>query len=150
MNIRTLKAQHRILLDQASELAGLATRVRVPEDALEADHVIGGMHALLVRHLQIEDQWLYPTLMKADEQAMREYATESFEEMGGILGAWLAYRREWSADTIHAHPERFAMATRGIVEALALRVEREEDHLYPAMDSLLANLTETGGTSAAA
>ena len=150
MNIRTLKAQHRILLDQASGLAGLATRVRFPDDALEADHVIGDMHALLVRHLQIEDQWLYPTLMKADAQAMREFATESSEEMGGILGAWLAYRREWSADTIHAHPERFAMATRGIVEALALRVEREEDHLYPAMDSLLANLTETGGTSAAA
>lgn len=150
MNIRTLKAQHRILLDKASALAGLATRVRVPDDALEADHIIGGMNALLVRHLQIEDQWLYPTLMKADEQTLREFATESFEEMGGILGAWLAYRREWSANTIHAHPERFAMATRGIVEALALRVEREEDHLYPAMESLLANLTGAGGTSAAA
>lgn len=150
MNIRTLKAQHHVLLEKASELAGLATRLRVPDDALEADQIIGGMHALLVRHLQIEDEWLYPTLMKADEETMRSFAADSFEEMGGVLGAWLAYRREWSAGTIHAHPERFAMATRGIVEALALRVEREEDHLYPAMDSLLANLTETGGTSAAA
>jgi hypothetical protein len=49
MNIRTLKAQHRVLLDKASELAGLATRVRVADDALEADHIIGGMHALLVQ-----------------------------------------------------------------------------------------------------
>lgn len=150
MNVRTLKAQHRVLLDRASELAGLATRVRVPDDALEADHIIGGMHALLVQHLQIEDAWLYPALMKAEGQAMRDFATDSFEEMGGILGAWLAYQREWSADRIHAQPERFATATRGIVEALALRVEREEDHLYPAMDSLLTNLTETGGTSVAA
>ncbi|MBB5746122.1 hemerythrin domain-containing protein [Brevundimonas variabilis] len=150
MIIRTLRAQHRVLLDRASELAGLAGRVRVQDDALEADHIIGGMNALLVRHLQIEDEWLYPTLMKASEENLRTFATDSFEEMGGVLGAWQAYRREWSAETIHAHPERFARATRGIVEALALRVEREEDHLYPAMDSLMATQTEPDRTSAVA
>lgn len=150
MNIRTLKAQHRVLLDQASALAGLSARVRVRDDAFEADQVIGGMHALLVQHLQIEDEWLYPTLMKASEERIRDFAADSFEEMGGVLGAWMTYRREWSEDTIHAHPERFATATRGIVEALALRVEREEDHLYPAMDGLLVNAVEPVRTSAAA
>ena len=150
MIIRTLKAQHRVLMDKASELAGLAARIRVQDDAVEADQIIGGIHALLVRHLQIEDEWLYPTLMKAEDETLRNFATDSFEEMGGILGAWQAYRREWSAHTIHAHPARFATATRGIVEAVALRVEREEDHLYPAIDSLMANMADTRGISAVA
>ena len=150
MDIRTLKAQHRVLLDRASELAGLSARVRVRDDAFVADHVIEGMHALLVQHLQFEDEWLYPTLMQASGDQLRDFAADSFEEMGGILGAWLAYRKEWSAETIHAHPGRFATATRGIVEALALRVEREEDHLYPAMECLLSKLTEAVPTSAAA
>lgn len=150
MNIRTLRAQHRVLMEKTSELGGLAPSLRVREDAVEADQIIGAMHALLVNHLQLEDQWLYPTLMQAADQDVRHFAADSFEEMGGILGAWLAYRAEWSADTIHTYPQRFATATRGIVEALALRVEREEDHLYPAMDCLLAKLTEPVPISAVA
>lgn len=138
MNTRTLKAQHRLLLDRASELGGLAARIRTREDALEADHVIERIDILLVHHLRLEDDWLYPTLMTAEDPDTRTFATDSFEEMGGILGAWMAYRKQWNADTIQAQADRFALATAGILEALALRISREEGHLYPAIDDLVA------------
>lgn len=136
MDTRTLRAQHRVIIRQATALNGLAGVIKTRDDASQACHAIQAIDRLLVRHLTIEDEWLYPGLMSADDPGVQKQAAEAFEDMGGILQAWLQYRDGWSVDRVFADPERFAAATRGIVGALALRVEREDDTLYPAMDGL--------------
>jgi hypothetical protein len=115
-------------------LTGLAARTMTRETAQEARSIIMAIDKLLVQHLTIEDEWLYPTLMASADPAVRAHATDCFEEMGGICGAWIAYRDLWDVEGILAHPVRFRGATDGVIGAVAIRVDRENTELYPAMD----------------
>jgi len=105
--------------------------------AHEARALILGIDSVLVQHLTLEDEWLYPTLMSASDLAVRDHARECFEEMGAILGAWVSYRETWQAEAIQKAPDRFATATSGVIGALALRVDRENNDLYPMIDRLI-------------
>lgn len=137
MPTQRLRNEHDRILRQASALAGLA-RIRMTRDvAEEARTVILGLDRLLVDHLITEDQWMYPLLMEADEAEVREIAASCFEDMGGIHGAWNAYRDLWDAEAILADPRRFRAATDGVIGALALRVERENVELYPLVDQVM-------------
>lgn len=131
-----LRSEHDRILRQASILAGLAGPRMTRDVATEARAAICGLDRLLVEHLQQEDGWMYPLLMASPDDEIRRVAAECVEDMGGILGAWIAYRDQWSIDAILAAPGRFAMATDGIMGALALRVERENTELYPLVDRI--------------
>lgn len=138
MDTRTLRAQHRVIIRQATALNGLAGGIKTRDDASEACNAISGLDRLLVRHLTIEDEWLYPGLMSADDPDVQQQAAEAFEDMGGILQAWIQYRDGWTGERVFNDPARFAAATHCVVGALALRVELEDDTLYPAMDGLVS------------
>lgn len=137
MPTQRLRNEHDRILRQASAIAGLA-RVRMTRDvAEEARTVIFGLDRLLVEHLTTEDQWMYPLLMEADDAGVRRVAAACFEDMGGIHGAWNAYRDQWSAEAILADPRRFRAGTDGLIGALALRMERENVELYPLVDRVI-------------
>ena len=139
-----LQRQHRVIVILATHLRGCADRVLTREDACEAYCGIIRLDQMLVRHLQYEDEHLYPALMACDDVAVAALAADCAEEMGGINGAWAAYRSQWTAEAIHAAPDRFALATAGVIGALAMRVERENSELYPAAQALpLTRLADT-------
>lgn len=131
-----LRDEHDRILRQASGLAGLADRQMTRDLALEAQAAIDGLDRVLVDHLSAEDQWMYPMLMASPDPDASAIAGACFEDMGGVLGAWLAYRDLWRAEAILAAPERFRSATRGVMGALALRIERENTELYPLVDRM--------------
>lgn len=137
MATRKLRSEHDRILRQASTLAGLA-RTRMTRDvANDATAAISGLDILLVEHLEAEDGWMYPPLISSADEDVRRIASDCFEDMGGILGAWIAYRDQWSIEAILASPAVFARATDGVIGALALRVERENTELYPLVDRMV-------------
>ncbi|HEV7351746.1 MAG TPA: hemerythrin domain-containing protein [Brevundimonas sp.] len=131
-----LRDEHDRILRQASGLAGIVDRDLTRDLASEARAAIVGLDRLLVVHLTTEDDWMYPMLMASADQRVSAAAGACFQDMGGLLGAWLAYRDHWSAEAILSAPERFRAATRGVIGALALRIERENAELYPLVDRL--------------
>lgn len=131
-----LRSEHERILRQASGLTGLTARPMTRELAGEAQAGIRGLDGLLVAHLNADDDWLYPLLMAASDPAVRTAAGACFDDVGGVLGVWRAYRDQWSADAILAAPERFCAATQGMMGALALRIEQENLELYPLVDQL--------------
>lgn len=133
-----LRREHALILDQASVLSGLASSRMTRDIAVQTHERIAAIDRLLVDHLTREDTWLYPSLMAADDHDVRLTAGGCFEDMGGILGAWVSYRDHWSAANMLAGPERFRTATDGVIGALAIRIERENRELYPLMDDLVA------------
>ena len=136
VDIEELQRQHRIIVVQATHLRGCADRILTRDDACEAYCAIARIDRMLMRHLRYEDDYLYPALAACDDVAVAAMAADCAEEMGGIQGAWIAYRNQWTAAAIQAAPDRFAMATAGIIGALAMRVERENTQLYPAAQAL--------------
>lgn len=131
-----LRDEHDRILRQASGLAGIVDRDMNRDLASEARAAIVGLDRLLVVHLTAEDDWMYPMLMASADQRISAAAGACFHDMGGLRGAWLAYREQWSAEAILSAPERFRAATRGVIGALALRIERENAELYPLVDRL--------------
>lgn len=131
-----LRDEHDRILRRASGLAGIVDRPMTRELACEARAAIEGLDRLLVVHLTTEDDWMYPMLMASADRQISAAAGACFEDMGGLLGAWLAYRDQWSAEAILSAPDRFSSATRGVIGALALRIERENTELYPLVDRL--------------
>lgn len=131
-----LRDEHDRILRQASGLAGIVDRDMNRDLASEARAAIVGLDRLLVVHLTAEDDWMYPMLMASADQRISAAAGACFHDMGGLHGAWLAYREQWSAEAILSAPERFRAATRGVIGALALRIERENAELYPLVDRL--------------
>ncbi|MGH7027157.1 hemerythrin domain-containing protein [Brevundimonas sp.] len=138
MDTRSLELQHRVIIRRAIALKGMSGMVRAPDDSREALGLIEAIDQLLVEHLTIEDQVLYPALLDAPDAATRAFAADCIEEMGGILDVWVHYREQWTAERILADPRRFHEVTGGVVGALASRVEKEDAELYPAMDALMA------------
>lgn len=135
MDTHALREEHAMLLRSASRLAGLATTIKTRGDAISARAVIEGMNAGLVAHLTTEDTELYPEMMASENQALQAMAREAFADMGVIHGAWTAYRNVWTVDRILLDPTTFDAATRGLVEALAMRIAMENEVLYPAAES---------------
>lgn len=131
-----LRREHAIILGQASVLSGLATSRMTRDVALQSRAQIMGLDKLLVDHLSHEDDHLYPALAASEDLHVRSKAEDCFADMGGILGAWIAYRDQWSNENIASTPERFRAATEGVIGALAIRVEMENRDLYPLMDRL--------------
>jgi hypothetical protein len=139
LDIDELRRQHGDLLVRATGLRGLGDMVKTREDAAEARAAIHGIDKVLVDHLTIEDDHLYPALLASRDREVAALGADCAEEMGGILGAWIAYRDQWTAENILADPGRFRVATAGVIGALALRIERENVELYPAMAMILAS-----------
>lgn len=144
MPTRTFRNEHDRIMRQASALSGIA-RTRMTRDvATEAHGLVLGLDRLLVAHLEAEDGWMYPLLLTSPDPAVRQAALDAVADMGGIRGAWTGYRDRWSIDAILADPSRFALATDGIIGALALRVERENGQLYPMVEQMAASTLPSG------
>lgn len=76
-------------------LNGLAASRMTREAAEQTCKSIRAIDGLLVAHLREEDELLYPTLIAAQDSEVRRTAEIWFEDMSGILGAWIAYRDHW-------------------------------------------------------
>lgn len=135
MDIPTLRRQHLSIIDKASALGGLCRGIRTRDEAREACRLIADMDLDLVEHLAVEDGELYPLLMNARDQGLRILGAEAFEGIGGLLGIWVRFRDHWTETAILADPRRFAVAAGRVLGALSVRVEMEEDSLYPAVEA---------------
>lgn len=131
MDFRKLHGQHQAIIRLASDLIGLAGKLRTREDAMEARALLERLDRVLGAHLELEDRSVMPMLTGSDDPATRALALDCVEEMGGIAQVWAGHLAMWNVPAIQDAPARFASATHNLMEAVAHRVEREERELYP-------------------
>lgn len=136
MQTQRYQDQHRELLALAGKLAGMLDPAKLGQDAEPARKCLGEMAGKLNVHLAMEDQVLYPALLKGPAQSA-DLAKRFMEEMGGIKQAFGAYLATWpGAGAIQKDPSGFVTQTQGILGALGKRIEVEEGQLYPAAEKL--------------
>ncbi|KIC61049.1 hypothetical protein RM53_00235 [Brevundimonas nasdae] len=133
MDVEVLKAQHGRIIRLASALGGTAAVLKTSDDAIRVRELMSALNVALTEHLAIEDGELYPVLMQSDDVSVRDLAQHYVEDMGALSGVWAHYFMEWTQARILADRDRFASVTKGLIGALAHRVAREEDTLYPTM-----------------
>jgi hemerythrin-like domain-containing protein len=136
MDFQKLHGQHRAIVRLASDLMSVVGEVRTRQDALEARLLLERLDRVLGLHLELEDRTMMPALMSSPDPKTRALAADCVEEMGGLAQVWNGHLATWAVEQIHGEPDRFASATRSLMEAVARRVDREERELYPVAEAV--------------
>jgi iron-sulfur cluster repair protein YtfE (RIC family) len=134
------RAQHERLLEIAGEISEyLADGLELLENSNTVSKLLADLSRELKMHLTIEDTSLYPILCLGDNEELKNKALEFKEEMGGIRGSFEAYIAKWpSGYQIKENFEEFIKETKSLFEALAERIDRENNILYQMIDELFS------------
>ena len=136
-NIPKLRDEHFRLLGTIRRMGALIER-RDPPPPLHLFALRHELSSTLIAHLEVEDGVLYPPLINSPDTQIAATARAFSEEMGGLADAYSAHCRQWTADAIAADWAGFCVQCRRILDALTIRITRENCELYPLLDSARA------------
>ncbi len=129
--------QHDDLLKIASEISAHLNVDELSKDASEVRSLLSKLLGKLSNHLAMEDKVLYPKLLGHSDERVKSLANRFIDEMGGIGKAVNAYKSKWPSPLhIQKDPSDFIEQTKGIFDALAKRIEKENNELYKTVDEL--------------
>jgi len=129
--------QHNDMLGVASEITDRLDAGKLSADASEVRSLLSKLMGKLKIHLAMEDNALYPKLLNSADASVKSLAKKFQDEMGGIGKALDAYKHTWSnALEIQKDPNAFIQQTKELFDALAKRINRENNELYKAADQL--------------
>lgn len=129
-----LKQQHEEI-KKSLELLGafLAPPADIIKKTDQFTPLIARLHSELVKHLQFEDHILYPILLKSDKKHARCSAKKFMREIGDINALFETYVAQWETKTsIENETEKFITETKQLIEQISLRIDKEENELFPA------------------
>jgi hypothetical protein len=130
-----LREDHAKLARLFSQLGHVIER-REPPPQLELFDLRRDLMATLIAHLKLEDWALYPRLIDSGDADMSEKGTAFKDEMGGLAPAFIAYCDKWNAPAISGDWEGYCTETRAILDALHIRLTRENRELLPLIERL--------------
>ena len=134
---KTFREQHDELLKVAMEIASLLDVDELKKDANKVRTLLSRLLGILSIHLSMEDKSLYPRLLAHSDPSIKAMTQRFIDEMGGIAKVLEDYKSKWmTVAKIQANPADFVKETHGIIDALALRIAKENDELYAAPDQL--------------
>lgn len=130
IDVQTCRDHHVVLLFLAGDIGKAETPLnKIPS-------LFQRFRNVLLAHLKLEDDWLYPRLSQSDNAIVRGKAERYRREMGGLREQFTQLWSRWSgegaiesdADAWRSEWERFATA-------LLKRVEAEDRDLYLAAEA---------------
>jgi len=131
----TLRAQHTEILQLACAALALAPAAASEQGADELRETLDQLAKVLLQHLAIEDEQLYPRLRSSDDRLVANTALRFASEMGGLAVAYQAFDQRWrAAADIAASPAEFRSEFEYVTETLRQRIASEEGLLYMLSD----------------
>lgn len=130
-----LRQQHDSALAMAQRLLELIEAYRPGGPGYPILIQLNRLYGLLRVHLALEDIQLYPALMSSGDRSVARTARRYVDEMGGLAAEMESFARHWSCSaSITGNFAEFREAAHDLVLALAVRIERETQQLYPLVE----------------
>ena len=133
--MQKLRQDHAELIELVGRLGDFVSAPQSPP-VVELFNLRRELSSTLIAHLKAEDWALYPRLMASGDPAVAATAKTFSDEMGGLADAFGLYSQRWDAMSIQTNWSGFCHDTRGIIEALTVRITRENRDLYPLADRI--------------
>ena len=106
------------------------------ERPANARALLGRFRSVLLAHLKLEDDWLYPRLARSETSLVRSKAERYQREMGGLRGAFDDLWDAWSEQgAIDENAARWQEQWRRFRERLEARITTEDADLYATADT---------------
>jgi len=135
MKTKSYRDQHERMLMLAGQISQKLDLNALSKDASEVRNILSQLLGLLNIHLAMEDKALYPSMLSHSDAQISQTAKKFQEEMGGIGAVVGDYNKKWSsALKIQDNPSAFISESKNIFSALAKRIDRENNQLYPLFD----------------
>lgn len=131
---KILKEQHKELLALVEACSSIFSLDSDRVDYSELNKALLQFHGKLRVHLSMEDDFLYPKLLRHDDQKISGTAKRFKEEFGGIGEALKLYKEKWPTQSkIQEGYQSFKAETQEIFKVLKKRIQEEETGLYPLL-----------------
>ena len=135
MYLDNFNQQHKDIKGLVATIQQYKFTQEVESHAGDIARALAKLAGLLSIHLAAEDKYLYPSLQKSEDQAVRDCATTFAKEMGGLAENFTSYKESYSTATkIKGAIDGFLTDTKVIMEALSCRLQKEEQELYPLIE----------------
>lgn len=128
-----LRNEHDLLLGIADELEQ-AISAGVPDDLTPLFLILSRFNQLLQVHLVREDDVLYPAIIRGRDTEAAAVATRFQEDLGSLATEIEAFDRKWVGGQISTCWPDFCEDVTGVVKKLRMRIERENEELYPLIE----------------
>jgi iron-sulfur cluster repair protein YtfE (RIC family) len=129
------------LRDDHSKLMDIVRRLRLligwpkPPAPLHLFAVRQELSPTLIGHLKVEDWVVYPSLVGSPNSQVARTARAFCEEMGSLADDYRDHCAKWTAAEIAQDWPGYCADCREILDALAVRIARENNELYPLVES---------------
>lgn len=127
------RQQHRDLAAAAAKLGARADHASLAGSTTrgEVRACLADLSGKLMVHLQMEDQSLYPELLRSASADVRAMAARFQSELGSLRTAFDAFSRRWLRPAaIEQAPDAFSAELRPLLHALAARIASEDAELF--------------------
>jgi hypothetical protein len=131
-DIGKLRDEHDEILKIVSRLRFLVDQPK-PPPRLHLFALRYQLTSILIGHLKDEDWLLYPRLLSSADAQIAGTARSFIKELGGLATAYIAHCDKWNADAIGADWPGYCSDSRGLINALTNRIQREDRELYPLL-----------------
>ena len=92
---------------------------------------------MLRSHLALEDEWLYPAMVRSLDPCASEMAENFADEMGGLALELEDFQRRWAVSALVASAfDRFRTDAFALLAEIDRRIDREDAQLLPAAEML--------------
>lgn len=133
----SFRRQHRDLSQLATEIALRLTPEEIERDPGELRRMIARFAGKLRVHSRMENEALYPELLRHPAPEVRATAERLFADLGAIYGTFDVFEARWpDAASLAREPRAFVIATLELFETLRRRITLENRTLYPMVDAL--------------
>ena len=130
------RRQHEELKNLGLEIASKLSRRTIADEAANVRRLVAQFTGKLTVHASMENEALYPRLFDHSDPAVRARARALFDEVGDLYAQFHAYAARWpTVAAIAADGAAFVKETREILFRLALRMTKENEELYPLVES---------------
>ena len=137
VRIECLRQQHEAAEDIAATIMSGIASYGDEYDAIPLARLIGKLNALLRVHFAYEDTVLYPLMIRSGDGQAAALAHLFAAETGSLAPRFEDFVRRWSGPTaIDSMFDQFREEATMLFGALAARIERENDLLYPLAEQV--------------
>ncbi|WP_157215454.1 hemerythrin domain-containing protein [Flavisphingomonas formosensis] len=130
------------LRSEHAELIRLSHQLRMhlyPAHAARNDELLlcrDRLYKLLTAHLQREDDMLYPRLIDGPDPQLAKTAEDFTREVGGLRDSVEVWMAIWTHDAITRGWDAFRAETEDLLDALSVRIVRENRELFPLIERM--------------
>ncbi|MAG12306.1 hypothetical protein CL630_00640 [bacterium] len=134
---KILRKQHEGLLKYTEKIFTFFDVEKLKKEVGQLRILLSQFTKLSNWHLSLEDEILYPALFKHENSELRSTAKMYSEEMGGLKKTFAEYNKKWTNEgSIESNSDEFIKESRIMFDALSARNQKENNELFPMIESL--------------